>query len=123
MGTAPAIPVNQLGSFMRILVVDTLSIFRIGLRKVLGDLRPDSEVIEAESIDAAVAILRKDDAIDVVLVDLATPGMDEGAGLARLMARRKDLPIVVATADVDRLSAMRAVDRGAMGLISKSVTG
>ena len=90
---------------------------------MLSELRPDIELIETDSVDGAVTILDTDPAIDVLLIDLASPGMNGGAGLKRMMSVNESLPIVVTGADANRMNAMRMIDRGAMGLIAKSVTG
>ncbi len=123
MSTVLAREIKRIEPRMRILVADTHSIFRIGLRQVLSELRPDIELIETDSVDGAVTILDTDPAIDVLLIDLASPGMNGGAGLKRMMSVNESLPIVVTGADANRMNAMRMIDRGAMGLIAKSVTG
>jgi DNA-binding NarL/FixJ family response regulator len=105
---------------MRILIADRHSIFRIGLKHVLSEPRPEIHVIEANSIDESIDTAMP---IDLAIVELSAPGMDGGNGIVRLCARRDNLAVIVVAGDVTRASAMRAVAHGAMGLVPKSTTG
>jgi DNA-binding NarL/FixJ family response regulator len=108
---------------MRILIADNHSIFRIGLKHVLGGLRGGIRVVEADGIDDAIEAIESAPSIDLAIVELSAPGMDGGNGIARLCSRQVDLPVIVVAADVTRAAALRAVERGAMGLVPKTVTG
>lgn len=108
---------------MRILIADSHSIFRIGLKHALGALRAGIRVVEADGIDSAIEAIENAPPIDLAIVELSAPGMDGGNGIARLCAQRADLPVIVVAADVTRAGALRAVERGAMGLVPKTATG
>ena len=108
---------------MRILITDSHSIFRIGLKHVLGGLRPGLHVVEADGIDGAIEAVGSSPPIDLAIVELSAPGMDGGNGISRLCARQVDLPVIVVAADVTRVGALRAVERGAVGLMPKTATG
>jgi two-component system, response regulator PdtaR len=81
----------------RILVVDDEILIRL---TIADELRTCGyRVVEAAKADEAVAILRSDTGIDLVLTDVRMPGGMDGIGLARLI--RDELPqikLVVASA-------------------------
>ena len=108
---------------MRILIADSHSIFRIGLKHVLGGLRAEIRIVEADGIDAAIEAIVNSPSIDLAIVELSAPGMDGGNGISRLCSRQVDLPVIVVAADVTRAAALRVVERGAMGLVPKTATG
>lgn len=108
---------------MRILIADSHSIFRIGLKHVLGGLRAEIRIVEADGFDAAIEAIVNSPSIDLAIVELSAPGMDGGNGISRLCSRQVDLPVIVVAADVTRAAALRVVERGAMGLVPKTATG
>ena len=108
---------------MRILIADSHSIFRIGLKHVLGGLRAEIRIVEADGIDAAIEAIVNSPSIDLAIVELSAPGMDGDNGISRLCSRQVDLPVIVVAADVTRAAALRVVERGAMGLVPKTATG
>lgn len=101
-----------------VLVVDD-----IGSNRMVAamQLRPTSaRVIEAESGDAALAIL-SGEAVDLVLLDLNMPGMDGTETVARIRAlagANARTPVVAMTADA---LAAEAVPRGMDGILVKPV--
>jgi len=75
-------------------------------------------VITAETgVDGA--ILAEDDAVELVLLDISLPELDGYAVLARIRARRPDLPVVMLTARDDLSNKVRALDRGADDYVTK----
>ena len=108
---------------MRILIADSHSIFRIGLKHVLGGLRAEIRIVEADGFDAAIEAIVNSPSIDLAIVELSAPGMDGGNGISRLCSRQVDLPVIVVAADVTRAAALRVVERGAMGLVPKTASG
>jgi len=104
----------------RILVADDHTLFRRGLKLLLVSLFEGVEVVEAGTVDEALNKLDSEESYDLLLLDLAMPGMEDFEGLKRLQACRPDLPTIM-------LSAMTAVDNivesirlGARGYILKS---
>lgn len=82
-----------------VMFVDDSKLARIVLGKALASLQPDWERVEAGSTDEAFAILEQR-AIDVVVLDYNMPGRN-GLDMAEtLRARFPDMPIALATANV-----------------------
>jgi DNA-binding NtrC family response regulator len=101
-----------------ILVVDDESLVRQTFGEVLA--ASGYEVTLADSGMAALALL---DAArpDVVLLDIAMPGMNGLDTLARIISRRPRLPVVMITGNTDIDLATEAVRRGAADYVHKPV--
>lgn len=76
----------------------------------------------AESAEEALEAL-SDGACDLVLTDLALPGMSGTELAARLATDRPDLPVVVLSAYDDEDSERRALRSGARAFVSKREAG
>lgn len=105
---------------MRILVADDHTLFRRGLSLLLSKLYPGIEVVEAKDFDEGAARLKEGGPFDLVLLDLAMPGMEGLRGLERLRADYPDEPIVMLSAYADSTDVLRAIDLGARGYILKA---
>ncbi len=79
------------------------------------------EPLAAASGEAALALLRNDPAIDLIVLDLAVPDMDGivAAQLIRTLGARQTMPIVAVTDNRDRLLAPRARAAGFGGTVVK----
>ena len=105
---------------LKILIADDHELFLDGLRLVLSDL--DSEI----TVDTASnhhELQQKADgktAYDLILTDLAMPGMPWHESLRRLKENNPDTPIVVLSAVTEPENVLQAVDIGASGFIPKT---
>ena len=98
----------------RVLVVDDEPAIRFALAEMLGDRGHD--VVEVASGDQALPHLAD---VDVVVTDLAMPGLD-GLGLLREARRRvPGLPVIVLTARGSEKSAVEAMRAGAEDYLTK----
>ncbi len=98
----------------RVLVVDDEAALRFALSELLTDR--GHEVIAVASGDAALAHLGE---VDVVVTDLAMPGLD-GLGVVREARRRvPGLPVIVLTARGSERSAVEAMKAGAHDYLTK----
>ena len=104
---------------LRVMLVDDHALLRIAVRQALA--APDVEMVaEAASAEEALA-LAPQVRPDVLLVDIALPGMDGVALVRELAPRLPDTRIVmltVSSAEHDLLEAMRW---GAVGYLTKDV--
>jgi len=104
---------------MRILIIDDHALVREGVALVLRSLRPDAEIVQADScqrgIDAAKA-----QAFDLVLLDLQLPDMPGFVALERFRAEHQGLPVVVVSGLEDRDTVVRTLDLGAKAFVPKS---
>jgi two-component system, NarL family, response regulator LiaR len=105
---------------IRVLLVDDHDVFRHGLAQLLGDEGLDV-VAQASGGEAGVRLAREL-APDVVLMDLAMPGMD-GVEATRAIAVDDDAPaVVVLTLSDDEPSMLEALLAGAAGYLLKDAT-
>ncbi len=108
---------------MKILIADDHALFREGLRYVLRALDPHVVVLEAASAAQAMQTAAREQQIDLVLLDLAMPGLDGFAGLDMMRERFPDIPVVVVSASEEPRDVRRALDAEASGFIPKSMSG
>lgn len=77
--------------------------------------------IEAASGEAALQMLDRQQ-VDLVLLDLTMPGISGYDVLAELRKRHLAVPVIVVSADIQRLAKERVAALGAIGFIEKPVT-
>lgn len=92
---------------IRILVVDDDALIAMSTVDMLEDL--GHEVVEANSGDRALEILRADSAIDLLVTDYAMPRMNGGQLAVAARQLRPDLPVLMATGYAD-LAAGSGID-------------
>lgn len=103
-----------------VLMVDDSKLARIVVGKALAALQPDWRRLEAASADEASALLEAQ-TVDVVLLDYNMPGRN-GLDMAEdLRARFPDMPIALATANVQDEIIARARN-ASVTFIAKPVT-
>lgn len=105
---------------MKALIVDDHALLRDALSRVLVTLVPGAEVHEAAEPKQAFELIEREPDLDLVLLDLALPGMHGLAVLKSLREKHPAISVVVVSASVDRETVRRALDAGAMGYIPKS---
>jgi len=103
---------------MKILVVDDHPIVRDGLHRLLAD-EPDVELRDAESGKQALALFRQD-CPDLVIVDLNLPGFGGLELIKRLALEKTAARILVLSMHDEPIYAMRALQAGAAGYVSKN---
>ena len=92
----PAPEALQASRTGRILVVDDQDLVRGSIGEMLRDR--GHEVIEADSLDAAMALLRAGEGVDVMVTDHAMPGGDGAQLIAAARALRPGLPVLLVSA-------------------------
>ena len=107
---------------MKILVADDHALFRDGLRYLLGQLGAPVEVFEAKDGAGALELVEVHPDLELVLLDLAMPGIDGLAGLRLLRARCPAVPVVILSGSEEPADVRQALDAGALGFIPKSST-
>jgi DNA-binding NarL/FixJ family response regulator len=110
---------------MKVLVADDHSVFRQGLRLVLGGLAPEVDIIEAGDFGEATGIAEATPDLGLILLDLRMPAPDGRAmdGFDGLRALRRVLPrvpIMVLSASEDSADVFRSLECGASGYLAKS---
>lgn len=105
---------------MKVLIVDDHALIRDALGRVLASLDSTLAITEAADSRTAFTLIESERDFDLVLLDLALPGMDGMTALQMLRATHPALSVVVVSASADRESVQRALDHGAAGFIPKS---
>ncbi len=119
-----------MNSVVRVLIGDDHRIVREGLKQVLGDpangapeITVVAEATQGSEVLEQVATLQEASGppgLDLVLLDIAMPGMD---GLEVLQALRKAwpaLPVLMLSTYPERQYAVRCIQMGAVGYLHKS---
>ncbi len=103
---------------IRVMLVDDHAVVRTGFRLLLQSV-PDISVIgEAESGEVAFARYAELTP-DVVVMDLAMPGMGGLEALKRIRSRHPQARVLALSAHDDPVHARRALQEGALGFLSK----
>jgi DNA-binding NarL/FixJ family response regulator len=102
-----------------VLLVDDHAVVREGYRRLLE--RDDSLAVVGEAATAADAI-RCDGELrpDVLVLDIALPGVSGIEILRRIIARRPDACVLMFSMYQDGIYASRAINAGARGYLSKA---
>jgi DNA-binding NarL/FixJ family response regulator len=102
-------------------IADDHPLFRGALREALSGLLGRIEVAEAGSFDEVAKILDRGGEADLVLLDLAMPGVRGFSGLMYLRAQYPSVPVVVVSANDDPAVIRRCMEFGASGFIPKTL--
>ncbi len=104
----------------KILIADDHPLFREAITNVIESGFPDTETIETEDLETALALAQEHDDLDLVLLDLNMPGMNGLNGLISLRNEAPTIPVVIVSAEDDKQVVLQAITCGAVGFISKS---
>ncbi len=108
---------------LKLLVVEDHALVREGLVRLLAQIEPGAMVMESADFESALAILDGDEEFDLLLLDLALPGIDGFAGLDILRRRYPAMPVAVVSAFDDTPTITRVMNLGASGFIPKAFSG
>ena len=105
----------------RFVIADDHPLFRGALRSALSGPYGGAEIAEAGSFEEVSAILDRLSDVDLVLLDLAMPGVRGFSGLMYLRAQYPGVPVVIVSASDDPSVIRRCMDFGASGFIPKTL--
>ena len=105
----------------RLLLIDDHTLFRTGLRLLLGDSLPTSDILEAGSVMEAVEQHGRT-AIDLILLDLQLPGLSGLEGTQVLHRHFPAARIIVVSGTTEAWTPEMANRYGVSGFLSKSAT-
>lgn len=104
---------------IKILIVDDHPVVREGLRRILSDFADKVPVDEASSGHVALEKIRKND-YDVVVLDIAMPGLGGLDVLKQIKSERPRLPVLILSMYPEEQYAVRVLRAGASGYLTKN---
>ena len=107
---------------MKIVFADDHVMLREALRPFLLRLDPSAKIYEAGSLAEVVTLLATIDPA-LVILDLLMPGMDGCHGISEVVRLRPKAKCAVLSAVAERNVALATIAAGAMGFISKQMSG
>ena len=105
---------------VRFMIADDHPLFRGALKQALAGIGGEPEILEAGDFETARSIVAANDDLDLILLDLAMPGVSGLSGLVTLRGIQAGVPVVIVSAHDDPETIRRALSLGASGFISKS---
>ena len=111
-----------MASALTIIIADDHPLFRGALKQALAGMAGNPDIVEAGDFEAARKAAEANQNADLLLLDLAMPGVSGLSGLISLRAEFQSLPVVIVSASDDPATIRRALDLGASGFISKSAS-
>lgn len=105
----------------RLVIADDHPLFRGALGEAVAGLIERVEIAEAGTFEEMSKLLDDEDEVDLILLDLAMPGVRGFSGLIYLRAQYPSVPVVVVSANDDPAVIRRCLDFGASGFIPKTL--
>lgn len=102
------------------LIVDVDEQFRRALRKCLTSEFCFRDLVEAESVEAALELLGEGGPFRIAVFDLFTLGEDSADNLRSLRACFPDMPIAIVSTSTARRDILAALEAGVHGYIPKA---
>ncbi len=105
---------------LKVLVIDDHPLVQEGVSAALESLADDVKVMAARDAEQGLAMAAENPDLDLVLLDLALPGMSGFNLIGKLHERLPSLPVVVLSALEEPENVRHAINAGAMGFVPKS---
>lgn len=105
----------------KFLIADDHPLFRGALREAVSGLFANADIAEAGTFEDASKILDAGSEVDLVLLDLAMPGVRGMSGLMYLRAQYPSVPVVIISGNDDPAVIRRCMGLGASGFIPKTL--
>ncbi|MEY3960600.1 MAG: hypothetical protein RIR14_1254 [Pseudomonadota bacterium] len=106
---------------MKILLADDQELVRETIAAFLR-LEPEIEVDVADDFPSALAVARRQEAHDLILLDYMMPGMNGLSGLAAMRAAKPETPVAILSGTAPRSVAEQALADGAAGFLPKTMS-
>jgi len=105
----------------RLLIADDHPLFRGALREAVAGMVERADIVEAGTFEEMSKLLEESDEVDLILLDLAMPGVRGFSGLMFLRAQHPSVPVLVVSANDDPSVIRRCMDFGASGFMPKTL--
>ena len=106
---------------LKVLVIDDHPLVQEGVAAALESLGHDTRVMSARDAEQGMAMAAANPDLDLVLLDLALPGMSGFGLIGRLHERFPSLPVVVLSAYDEPQMIEAALAAGATSCLKKGV--
>jgi DNA-binding NarL/FixJ family response regulator len=107
--------------FYRFVIADDHPLFRGALREAVAGSFDNADIAEAGCFDEVSKLIDRHGEVDLVLLDLAMPGVRGFSGLLYLRAQYPGVPVVVVSGNQDLTVVRRCMEFGASGFIPKTL--
>jgi two-component system, NarL family, nitrate/nitrite response regulator NarL len=108
------------GDRLKVLIVDDHALVLHGFALSVLELFPEAEVFEANSLDAALSIVRRTEDLSLVLFDLHLDSDDGLSNVRRMIEALDGVPLIVISAYDESADVIDSVRAGAKGYLLKS---
>ncbi len=105
----------------RLVIADDHPLFRGALREAVTGLFGRDAIAEAGSFEDISKLLDSHPDIELVLLDLAMPGVRGFSGLMYIRAQYPGVPVIIVSGNDDPVVIRRCMDFGASGFIPKTL--
>src|SRR6266852_3819910 len=105
----------------RFVIADDHPLFRGALREAVAGSFDNADIAEAGCFDEVSKLIDRHGEVDLVLLDLAMPGVRGFSGLLYLRAQYPGVPVVVVSGNQDLTVVRRCMEFGASGFIPKAI--
>jgi DNA-binding NarL/FixJ family response regulator len=103
----------------RLVIADDHPLFRGAMSEAISGLLEKVDIAEAGTFDDVVELISGD--VDLLLLDLAIPGVHGFSGLIYMRRQYPSLPVIVVSANDDPTVIRRCMEFGASGFIPKTL--
>lgn len=104
----------------RVVVADDHALVRGGLAQLVKLVEENVEIFETNDFGQTLEILSNTPMIDLLLLDLLMPGMEDQEGIDHICKKWPDIPVIVISAKENAAVIRNALSAGAMGYIPKT---
>lgn len=111
---------NGTASARTIAIADDHPIVRSALVGALGALGPGLRFVEAHDAASTLAVVDDHPELDLLLMDLAMPGMNGIDAIRTIRARAPQLPVAIVSAEEDAPTVAALLALGVCGYVPKS---
>ncbi len=108
---------------MKILILDDHALFREGLHYMFQAFNPEIVLLQAETMAQAKTVINEHPDTCLLLIDLEMPVNDGFEALYLFTTLFPTMPCVILSASSNRSDVTKAIERGALGFISKNAPG
>lgn len=108
---------------MKLIIADDHELVRDALASLVERDSATSKVFQASNFQEALALLLSEGEIDLVLLDVFMPGMNDMQSITEMVQRFPDIPVVLMSGNVTQHIVDRGFEMGARGFIPKTMNG